>query len=47
MRASSIAAPVPDHLRSSGLEIEELETFYVHRPGPFSYAFLGRACNIA
>jgi ubiquinone/menaquinone biosynthesis C-methylase UbiE len=37
--------PIADHLRRSGLEIEELETFYVEGPKPFTYAFLGRARN--
>ena len=35
--------PIADLLRRSGLEIEELETFYLGRPAPFTYAFLGRA----
>ena len=37
--------PIADLLRRGGLEIEELETFYIARPSPFTYAFLGTARN--
>jgi ubiquinone/menaquinone biosynthesis C-methylase UbiE len=40
-----INRPIGDHLMRSGLEIEELETFYIQKPTPFTYAFLGRARN--
>jgi ubiquinone/menaquinone biosynthesis C-methylase UbiE len=40
-----INRPIGDHLMRSGLKIEELETFYIQRPTPFTYAFLGRARN--
>ncbi len=38
-----LARPIDEHVRGSGLVLEELETFYGAGPKPTSYLYLGRA----
>jgi len=35
--------PIAEHVSGSGLELEDLETFYEKGPKPLSYIYLGRA----
>jgi len=37
--------PIADHIRNSGWKIEQLDRFYLVKPSPFTYAFLGTARN--
>jgi ubiquinone/menaquinone biosynthesis C-methylase UbiE len=37
--------PIADHIRASGWTIEQLDRFYLVKPSPFTYAFLGTARN--